>query len=313
MNHKSSMRVILLVLVLGSWATPSCATALQSEQPMRLAGHPRHEVLYEITKNRARVYLFGTIHLGKAELYPFGQHVLRALDRATVLAMEEVDSDQKAQEQAFARVALYPPNTNLESSIAPSLMTRTARALDQLDIPRQQAVRLRPLALAWLMSVKDMSVAGYRPELSNESVLSGLAKAKGMLMEAVEPAGSAIELEFGLPTKGQIEYLEQSLSDIETRRNRRDWDTLVRAWLRGDERSLVAFRHAQFARLPQDVRSYQESVLNARSLRMERRLETYLNSERNYFFAVGILHVVGDHGIVALLKKDGYKVKLVVH
>jgi hypothetical protein len=52
-------------------------------------------------------------------------------------------------------------------------------------------------------------------------------------------------------------------------------------------------------------------VLNRRNAGMAGRIEGYLKSGETVFIAVGMLHLLGEKGLPALLRKRGYRVEKV--
>ena len=93
------------------------------------------------------------------------------------------------------------------------------------------------------------------------------------------------------------------MEELGTLRN--DLNELVNAWRRGDENKLSSLLQKEMAGHEQfyDVLIYQ------RNKRWINQLTNLLeNGDDNYLVAVGALHLVGDNGVVALLRKAGYKV-----
>lgn len=53
-----------------------------------------------------------------------------------------------------------------------------------------------------------------------------------------------------------------------------------------------------------------QSIVFSRNSELVKKIEkNILKSEAGNFFAVGALHLIGDDGVINLLKKDGFEVK----
>ncbi len=52
---------------------------------------------------------------------------------------------------------------------------------------------------------------------------------------------------------------------------------------------------------------YDELITN-RNYAMTEKIEGFLKTDKNYFVVVGAGHVIGEEGIVALLRKKAYRV-----
>ena len=57
------------------------------------------------------------------------------------------------------------------------------------------------------------------------------------------------------------------------------------------------------------VDEYNKKLIDERNVGMAKAAEEYIESGDTVFFAVGSGHMLGDAGIVNLLKNDGYKVE----
>src|ERR1700679_2210247 len=103
------LRGIALCLLL-----PALAVADTAPAKTRLG------VLYEVTDGSARLYLFGTVHAGRAEYYPFNATLMDALKNSRYLALEADISNQSAMAQEMAQHASYTSGDSLDRHVSPS-------------------------------------------------------------------------------------------------------------------------------------------------------------------------------------------------
>jgi hypothetical protein len=77
---------------------------------------------------------------------------------------------------------------------------------------------------------------------------------------------------------------------------------IVSAWRRGDAAQLGALLAREYRSFPALYRP----LVTARNQHWLPQIETLLNGEGNSMVVVGALHLVGDGGLLELLRKDGF-------
>jgi uncharacterized protein YbaP (TraB family) len=83
---------------------------------------------------------------------------------------------------------------------------------------------------------------------------------------------------------------------------------MVRAWTSGDAQAMES---ALSDAVPPDpsLAPIVKKLFDERNVKMLSKIEGYLNSNGSYFVIVGAGHLVGERGLVELLKSRGYVVE----
>jgi uncharacterized protein YbaP (TraB family) len=81
-------------------------------------------------------------------------------------------------------------------------------------------------------------------------------------------------------------------------------NTMVEAWRTGD----MAFLNAVLAKGFKEFPQLYKPLTVDRNRRWLPQIEQLLRSDKNHMVIVGALHLVGDDGVVELLRKRGYGV-----
>jgi uncharacterized protein YbaP (TraB family) len=83
---------------------------------------------------------------------------------------------------------------------------------------------------------------------------------------------------------------------------------MVRAWTSGDAQAMES---TLADAVPPDpsLAPVVQKLFDERNVKMMSKIEGYLNSNGSYFVIVGAGHLVGNKGIVELLKSRGYVVE----
>jgi uncharacterized protein YbaP (TraB family) len=85
-------------------------------------------------------------------------------------------------------------------------------------------------------------------------------------------------------------------------------DRFLQAWISGDTR---AIERMMTQSMTEDNRlsSIYEALVYDRNRKMASRVEDFLKARETYFVIVGAGHLIGEKGIVEILRKKGYLVE----
>lgn len=263
---------------------------------------PRPLFLWRYTGPGATVYLAGSIHLLKQTLHPLPEPLEAAFRQADTLVVE-VDLFAMAQDELMAKmlsVSQLPEGQSLATVLPPALYERLSRRLagDGDDIDHQQ--RLQPALIVQNLTLLGAMALGYEGQYGLEHHF--LAKKGKRPVLELESIDAQLELLFGQPMNMQIQLLEDTLDQAaELEPLLAD---LVRAWLGGaDDKFLRLFEEQ--AGQSELSRAFSRQLLDDRNIGMAGKISGYLNGKGTYFVLVGAAHVVGEKGIVNLLKEQG--------
>jgi hypothetical protein len=267
-------------------------------------------LLWRIEKNGKTSYLFGTAHVGldlDATLQPAGRdaldgskHLFVELDLSTFWSVVEVARQLRAR-------AELPPQYSLHELLGPVAWTRLT-ALTKGRFEPDRLDRLEPwfVVFASLPAVGKPThapgVAATRPPLDSAIVLR--ARARGIQVTPLETSLQQIEVFAGLDRREAVKMLRELLRHPESERD--ETAGLLGAYVTDDERRLAKV----FGRLWRRKPALAERLLFDRNQAMCDRLVLWL-PDGGAFVAVGAFHMLGDRGLVALLRRRGYVVERV--
>src|SRR3954462_12568531 len=110
-----SLLALLVVWLHPNPATPAELPTPEAQRLMRaIQMAPKRGMLYEFRTTAATVYLYGTLHVGKADLYPLNLDVVRALTSAKTLYVE-VDATDEGMKKAMTEYGYYGTDRVLPS------------------------------------------------------------------------------------------------------------------------------------------------------------------------------------------------------
>ena len=79
-------------------------------------------------------------------------------------------------------------------------------------------------------------------------------------------------------------------------------DELLAAWRAGDTKRLADMLSDEYQSFPELYRA----LVTDRNKRWLPQIERFLKDDHDYLVVVGALHVVGDHGLLEMVRHDGY-------
>lgn len=265
-------------------------------------------ILYKVNSNSNTVYILGSIHLAKPELYPLNGEIDKAYNKSNILVVEvdaETPEAQMNMQMAMLQLGIYPNNKSLKTELHPKTYKQLQEYATKAGISLEILNQMRPWVVMLQLSVVEMLRLGYSPELGIDKHFIDKAKKDKKTLLALE----SIDEQMALLSKDDKEYQDkllrytmESMHEIEPM-----LESMFRSWKKGDAKNI----EKMFLQSMQDDKELHEiydELITKRNKKMTKKILNYLKEDKNYFVVVGAGHVVGRGGIVDLLQKRGYKV-----
>lgn len=281
---------VVLIALLWSGATQADALPAKVKRPF----------LWKIESARGTVYLFGSLHAARADMYPLDPRVYQAFDASDKLVLEADISGDKMLGMAGLMLAkaMYPAGDSLEKHIPKKLCDEVTAKFDKLGMP---ATQFKPWFLAMMLEALELEESGLG--VQNGMELHFIARAQGRkpILE-LEGAAAQINLLDSFTDKEQEVFLARTLESLHHLGE--ELNQMLQAWNTGDDQALAQF--LQQSDTP-DFASVNKKLFTDRNVKMAAKIEGYLQSGGKYFVVVGAGHLVGHDGLLHLLAQK-YKV-----
>jgi uncharacterized protein YbaP (TraB family) len=247
------------------------------------------------------VYLVGSMHLLREGDAALPATFDRAYAEAERLVMEiDVDDLDPAAAAAFTSThAAFAAGDGLRAALGERRWRRARAGFERLGVEIETLDGLEPWAVALLYSVSSMTDLGFDPELGVEEQLKARAVADRKPIEGLETVEYQLGLFDALSLADQARLLDLALDDAAG--SARELDALTRAWREGDARALSRLLLREYRRFP----SLYEPLVYGRNRNWIPRIEQLLAGSDDALVVVGALHLVGEQGLVALLRARG--------
>ncbi len=261
--------------------------------------------LWVVRDADSTLYLFGTVHFLRPATAWETPRVTEAFDSADLLVLEVADPEDQAAVRPLIQQYGMSPDARLSSLLTGDELARLDTAARTLGADAAQLDGMRPWLAGVALSASVLVKAGYDPGSGVDMVLRSRAAAAGTRVEGLESPDMQIRMLAGFPEEGQLAFLRRTLEEFDSALTVPD--RLVEAWAAGDVEAVEALAVMPMRRNSEPV--YQ-AVLVQRNLRWADQIATMLEGSGTTFVAVGVLHLVGDDSVPAILGARGVDVSV---
>jgi hypothetical protein len=295
-----------------------CAGAAGPRAAAPVPGVPARSFVWVVEGGAYPSYLFGTVPgLALDEALP-AAHRAR-LDGARTVVLESDSVDGGERDALAAAAAELPSGIVLSALVAPATWTvlrdELGAVLGEDRLQRSTPAR----ALELLAAKRHVRAPSLRPGAAGSDCMAPELAARALAADArrafLESAGDSVSL-VGTVSRAPA---AAALDEFAVTGALPSWTGTVAPWCVPDDAVLAAYRSgdedrlvgvALPARAVAGSPEWFERVLFLRTAAWVPAIEVRLR-EGGAFVAVGILHLVGERGVVALLRARGWKVRRV--
>lgn len=286
-------RILTMFLAVAAWF---------SLAPMLHADEGRH-IFWEVKGAHNTVYLLGSVHMLKAADGELPAEVLGAYKRSQSLVMELDLSDAGSADFLGATdfaLVLLPEDKSLSRVLAPKLYASFATHAKAVGLDPATAERFQPWFAAILLEQMTLMHSGYDASSGVDMQLTQSAAADHKPIVALETASEQMGYFSRLTLDEQANFLGFTLRDLDS--NDSDPAAVIRAWKMGDVRELERLFRQESADSPELMRQ----LTTERNRKWLPRIEALLDDDHDEMVVVGAMHLIGEDGLVALLKSQGF-------
>lgn len=289
-----------------------------------------HGLFWKATNGKNTLYLLGTAHMDRGNVYPFHKSLRAALASANEVYFE-LDFNDQAGIAEFAAMQTYSDGTTLKDHISEELYAQTVQVFAALGMTEEMVAVYKPWALAnslMALSTQDETTTGTAMaiDLYVNSAAANAGKTigavetyalQGGIFDTLSPeyqeAYLAGYVALALPSlTGQTPELseeDQKALQEAIELQQQTLDAIMEAWKAGDVAAFEkVYNKASVVESDDELNSRlftdrDPGMIKAAAALLER------EGENTFFMAVGAGHMVDPGGIVSGLRALGYTVE----
>jgi len=295
-NKTSKLLVIFSVLILVSLVASSQDVLSQSQK----------NFLWRVGSGTNTVYLMGSLHFFRKEIYPLNKRIENAFDQANILVVEaNVNDITKIDIQKLVDSALYLDLETLEKHVSTETYELIKKELGRLGLPLEMINRQKPWFLALVLESLELLRLGFDPNYGIDKYFLSKAEGKKKILE-LESLDYQISLLSNFSDKDQELFLLYTLRDLNILEQ--ELGRLTQAWISGDTKNMESILTRSISE-DKGLSPIFEKLIYERNKKMVSKIEDFLRTKEIYFVIVGAGHLVGDQGVIEILKGKGYIVE----
>jgi len=262
--------------------------------------------LWRVQSKTNTVYVLGSIHFFKKEAYPLHRKIESAFNQSEVLVVEaNVNDIAKLDIEKLVESAMYLGPETLERHVSAETYELIKKETGRLGIPLELINRQKPWFLALVLESLELLKLGFDPNYGIDKYFLSRATGKKKIVE-LESLDYQIDLLSKFSDQEQELFLLYTVKDL--RVLRQELDRLTQAWISGDAKGMESIMTRGFAE-DRRMSSVYEKLILERNRSMASKIEEFLRNKEIYFAVVGAAHLVGNQGIIEILKGRGYLVE----
>lgn len=254
------------------------------------------------------LYIYGTIHLRKSGASWGSPAVDAAIASADEIWTEmEISPESDARTQQLAMQAgLAPAGRPLSSWLSTEENRRLQATAQRLGLQEQALESMQPWLASLTLSVLPMMRAGYDPNAGVDRSVDAFGDTHGKTMRHFETPDEQIGFFANMSSDLQRQMLLEAIDEAE--RGVAGLDELSAGWEVGDLRAIERLAVDEFK---SEYPAVYEAMLVNRNRAWAEVLGREMEGGGVDFVAVGVAHLVGDEGLIELLRARGMRVELV--
>lgn len=267
--------------------------------PLSLWAQEANSLLWKVTSpdNAKASYLFGTLHLLPEDKFFLTDKMKDAFANTETLALEMDIDIPMGEQMKMAMQMMMPDGRSWADYMTPDEFAALRSAyIDSLGVKAtkfdKQYIKIKPLYLSALVLSQLLGkTKAYEQELS------GMAKKAKKPLFALETLQQQMDFMASVSLEDQIAQTKEAGASI-----LREYNRMLEAYLAQDLLKLQTLANESG-----DFASMEAELLTKRNAAWVPLVKAQA-AKSPTFFAVGALHLVGEKGLIATLRSEGYTV-----
>lgn len=252
-------------------------------------------------EGKQEFYLYGTIHILKANTYPLPAAYQESFSQCDNLWLE-ADLNEMTDPTVLTSIQammLLPQGKTLKEELSPRAYASLEELAQVAGIPMAMVQGVKPWAASNMLTMQIFQQKGFETEQGLDIYLQSQAYERGIPVNTFETILWQMQMFDDLGSKYTDDFVEFSTNDIDQADAM--VDSIYQSWKQGDLDKL--YEIADFGQYPE----IEDAMLSDRN---DRWMETLLSQPRNqtHCVAVGALHMAGKDGLLNQFKQAGFKV-----
>ncbi len=261
--------------------------------------------IWRVSKGADQVLIGGTVHLLPPSQYPLPAEFDAAFQRSDVLVLETdlAPMQDPARAAVLQQQLLYPAGTRLSSKLSDKTRGQLLDILQRHRLTLPQIDQFKPGMLVTQLTLLELQQHQFTSPGVDQHYLT-LAQQQKKTLKYLEPIEFQLNLLASLGEGREDVFLQHALADVSDTADM--MGKALSAWRSGD---LTAVEQLVLAPVKAaDAQTYQQMFV-ARNQAWLPQIQALFGNKEQELVLVGLGHLAGTEGVLALLQQAGYQVE----
>jgi len=261
--------------------------------------------LWAVKGKTNTVFLLGSLHLMKKNMYPVDAEIENAYQSAGIVVFETDMAAMESPELAMKLMAeaTYPEGETLKKNLPEATYSLLVSNLQASIGSAEPFEKFKPWMVAVTLVALELQKLGFDAEKGLDKHFYTRAKEDKKSLQWFETPDEQLKLLTSLNDLEAGDFLGQSLREMSTWKTQ--FDALVEAWRIGDTQGLDKI----LAEYSKEYPAMQKRFFTDRNQKWLSKIEKLLQGDKDALVVVGAGHLVGKDSVVDLLSRKGFKVE----
>jgi len=280
---------------------------LSIHQPQFFTNFNSSPFVYQVvTPNNKTHYIIGSIHVLEKTDHPLPVEFSLAMKKSKVLVLESNIS--RSKRYSFTKIVKEHCMFN-KKSLADVISAATYSKVDKFLKHHHGNIntfkRYKPWFLAMVLSGISNSKKKFSSSYGVDMFLANVATKEKVPIKELEDPSTVFSLLNQMTAEEQEKFLLSSIS--KTWRKAGSTMHLVNLWKGGSEFSMHSYL-TRIRSISKGTSSFYRLLFDKRNVNMAKRAKEYFTSDTIHLIVVGAGHLMGNNGLLSVLRNSGYTI-----
>lgn len=261
--------------------------------------------VWKVSKGDSHIYLGGTVHVLSQSDYPLPKEFDEAYAASDVVVFETdiTAMSNPANAQLLMSKLQYQDGSNIRDHLSPETIRALDTHFEMRGMSLEQFANFKPSMLYMALTMIELQIIGIDAAgVDMHFASKATADNKPQLM--FETPEEQIDFIANIGADDPDQMLEYTLRDLANLQSM--MDSLLDAWREGDSKSLD---DQMIDLMAEDYPQMYQTLLVKRNNNWLPQLTSFFKTDEIEFVMVGAAHLVGEVGLLELLREAGYSVE----
>ncbi|MCK5849342.1 MAG: TraB/GumN family protein [Kiritimatiellae bacterium] len=261
--------------------------------------------VWKAQKGESVIYMGGTCHLLRESDFPLPAEFDKAYKDSDILVFETdigKINDLSTQQKLMAK-AMYADASTIDKHLSPEVYSMLSEYCASNSISFTVLRQLKPSIIVVMLTTVELMKQGVTKE-GVDMFFYKLATKDEKVVKKLETIDEQINFIVAMGEGNEDEFITHSISEMKD--IKQDYEALVSAWKKGEVENL---NKLMITELKTELPKLYKDLIVDRNRNWLPIIDAYHKTPEREFVLVGVGHLVGADGIIAALKKKGYKVE----